>query len=92
MNIAVLALQGAFVEHRQMLRGLGAETFEIRQTDDWNKPKDALIIPGGESTVMLNQFAKPSSKDYPFSEPAPDLSSCRNNSKTPVRLTHVSQQ
>lgn len=53
MNIAVLALQGAFVEHRQMLRGLGAETFEIRQPDDWNKPKDALIIPGGESTVML---------------------------------------
>lgn len=52
-RIAVLALQGAFVEHRQMLRFLGAESFEIRQKADWQLPKEGLIIPGGESTVML---------------------------------------
>ncbi len=53
MRIAVLALQGAFAEHEQMLKSLGADTFEIRQLADWNEPKDGLIIPGGESTVQL---------------------------------------
>ena len=46
MNIAVLALQGAFAEHRAMLERLGAQTFEIRQVSDWQKPKDGLVIPG----------------------------------------------
>ena len=36
-----------------MMQQLGHETFEVRQLADWNKPKDGLIIPGGESTVML---------------------------------------
>lgn len=52
MQIAVLALQGAFIEHEQMLARLGADTFEIRQKKDLNKPFDGLIIPGGESTVQ----------------------------------------
>lgn len=52
MRIAVLALQGAFAEHRQMLRRLGVDSFEVRQLADWNQPKDGLIIPGGESTVL----------------------------------------
>ena len=52
MRIAVLALQGAFAEHEQMLHRLGVETFEIRQLADWNQPKDRLIIPGGESTTQ----------------------------------------
>ena len=52
MRIAVLALQGAFAEHRQMLRRLGVDSFEVRQSADWNQPKDGLIIPGGESTVL----------------------------------------
>ena len=52
MRIAVLALQGAFAEHEQMLHRLGVETFEVRQLADWNQPKDGLIIPGGESTTQ----------------------------------------
>ena len=52
MRIAVLALQGAFAEHEQMLHHLGAETFEVRQLRDWQQPKDGLIIPGGESTTQ----------------------------------------
>ena len=52
MRIAVLALQGAFAEHEQMLHRLGAETFEVRQLSDWNQPKDGLVIPGGESTTQ----------------------------------------
>lgn len=52
MTIAVLALQGAFAEHGQMLEKLGVEHFEIRQRRDMGRPFDALILPGGESTVM----------------------------------------
>lgn len=52
MIIAVLALQGAFIEHRNMLDKLGIENFEIRNKDDLKKHFDALILPGGESTVM----------------------------------------
>lgn len=52
MRIAVLALQGAFAEHEQMLHRLGVETFQIRQLADWKQPKDGLVIPGGESTVQ----------------------------------------
>ena len=53
MRIAVLALQGAFIEHEQVLQKLGIETFEVRQLSDWQQPKDALILPGGESTVQI---------------------------------------
>ncbi|EFZ36244.1 pyridoxal 5'-phosphate synthase, glutaminase subunit Pdx2 [Hoylesella oralis ATCC 33269] len=53
MKIGILALQGAFAEHAQMLRTLGADTFEIRQNSDLNQPVDGLVIPGGESTVQL---------------------------------------
>ncbi len=52
MRIAVLALQGAFVEHEAMLRRLGVETFEVRQLADWQQPKDGLVLPGGESTTQ----------------------------------------
>lgn len=52
MTVAILALQGAFVEHAAMLERLGAEHFEIRQARDLNRPFDGLILPGGESTVM----------------------------------------
>ena len=56
MRVAVLALQGAFIEHERMLQGLGVETFEVRQLQDWLQPKDGLIIPGGESTSQLHLF------------------------------------
>jgi 5'-phosphate synthase pdxT subunit len=51
-RIAILALQGAFVEHEQMLARLGVESFQIRKLADWDQPKDGLIIPGGESTTQ----------------------------------------
>jgi len=52
MTVAVLALQGAFAEHGNMLERLGADHFEIRQKRDLDRPFDRLILPGGESTVM----------------------------------------
>lgn len=52
MKIAILALQGAFLEHEMILRRLGVDCFEVRQKQDWLQEKDALIIPGGESTTQ----------------------------------------
>ena len=59
MKIAVLALQGAFIEHEKMLSKLGVDSFEIRQRKDIQSSFDGLIIPGGESTVqgkLLNEL------------------------------------
>jgi 5'-phosphate synthase pdxT subunit len=52
MVVAILALQGAFAEHGQMLDRQQVEHFEIRQKKDLDRHFDALILPGGESTVM----------------------------------------
>lgn len=53
-KIGILALQGAFAEHEQVLKELGVETVQIRNRHDWevNVDLDGLILPGGESTVM----------------------------------------
>ena len=52
MKIGVLALQGAFAEHEKVLEQLGAECIELRQDRDLSEPYDALVLPGGESTVQ----------------------------------------
>lgn len=52
MTVGILALQGAFAEHGQVLDRLGVEHFEIRQKKDLEHPFDGLILPGGESTAM----------------------------------------
>ena len=52
MIVAILALQGAFAEHAAALDRLGTDHFEIRRPQDLDRPFDALILPGGESTVM----------------------------------------
>lgn len=51
MRIGVLALQGAFAEHIQMLTDLGVDAVEIRRVDQL-QGLDGLIIPGGESTTI----------------------------------------
>ncbi len=51
MKIGVLALQGAFREHIQMLQQLGVAAVEVRLPGEL-KPLDGLIIPGGESTTI----------------------------------------
>ena len=52
MNIGILALQGAFKEHKDILDMLGVDSYEIRKKTDLKKRPDGLIIPGGESTVI----------------------------------------
>jgi 5'-phosphate synthase pdxT subunit len=50
-TVGVLALQGAFIEHEQRLRELGAGTRQVRLPADLDG-LDGLIIPGGESTTI----------------------------------------
>lgn len=52
LKIAVLAVQGAFIEHEKMLEQLGAECIELRQAADCEQDFDGLVLPGGESTVQ----------------------------------------
>ena len=46
MTVAVLALQGAFIEHEHVLEELGVKTVELRQAADLDQPYDGLILPG----------------------------------------------
>ncbi len=50
-RVGVLALQGAFAEHRVALTRLGCEAVEVR-TPAQLATVDALAMPGGESTTM----------------------------------------
>ena len=52
LRIGVLALQGNFREHAQMLRGLGVDAVEIRKPEQLDG-LDGLVIPGGESTTFM---------------------------------------
>jgi 5'-phosphate synthase pdxT subunit len=50
-KVGVLALQGAFREHREVLDALGVEAVEVRTPAELGA-LDALILPGGESTTV----------------------------------------
>ena len=56
-RVGVLALQGDFAAHAKVLRLLGAEPREVRVPEDL-EGLDALVLPGGESTVMTLGIAR----------------------------------
>jgi len=51
ITVGIVALQGDFEAHAKLLQGLGVATREVRLPAQL-EGLDALIIPGGESTVM----------------------------------------
>jgi 5'-phosphate synthase pdxT subunit len=51
MPIGVLALQGDFREHLEVLSKCNVEAFPVKTVAELNN-SDGLIIPGGESTVI----------------------------------------
>lgn len=62
-TVGVLALQGDFREHREVLEAMGHEVREVRKPAQLDG-LDALIIPGGESTtiarlILSNGFQQP---------------------------------
>jgi 5'-phosphate synthase pdxT subunit len=78
MKIGVLALQGAFIEHIGVMRQLGVEASPIRLPNQLDG-LDGLIIPGGESTAIL-QLAESFSLTQPLRQLAkaglPILGTC----------------
>ena len=51
-NIGILALQGDFLKHEQIIKSLGTDTILVKKPEEL-KLCDALIIPGGESTTLI---------------------------------------
>lgn len=51
-TVGILAVQGAFAEHEQVLRKLGCDCIELRGAENVHERFDALVLPGGESTVQ----------------------------------------
>lgn len=51
-TVGVLAVQGAFIEHRRRLEELGIRAVELRGAADARLELDGLVLPGGESTVQ----------------------------------------
>ena len=63
MKVGVLALQGTFIEHIDLLLRLGVEAPPIRLPHELDTV-DGLVVPGGESTTMLRLM-----KSYGLIEP-----------------------
>jgi 5'-phosphate synthase pdxT subunit len=51
-RVGVLAVQGNFREHAEMLRRLGADVVEVRKPEQLTG-LDGLVVPGGESTTFV---------------------------------------
>ncbi len=62
LRIGVLAIQGGFEAHLEMLRGLGAEVRDVRLAGDL-EGLDGLVIPGGESTTIVKGIASAGLED-----------------------------
>ncbi len=57
MKMGVLALQGDYLEHAQLLKELGVEAVYVKRSEQLREVK-ALIIPGGESTTIGNLISQ----------------------------------
>jgi 5'-phosphate synthase pdxT subunit len=66
-RIGVLAIQGDFLEHRQVLQRIGVDAPEVRLPDQLDGI-DGLIIPGGESTTIVQLI-----DIYGFRQPLVDV-------------------
>ena len=52
VRVGVLAVQGAFIEHSHALERVGLQSVEVRLPEQLDHV-DGLIIPGGESTTIV---------------------------------------
>lgn len=93
MRIGVLALQGDFAKHMEVLRTLGIEACEVRKPQDLESCQ-GLIIPGGESTVMLRQidFIQMRAPLLRFAQDKPLLGTCAGLILMSKNIQHSSLQ
>lgn len=79
MKVAVLAVQGAFIEHEKALERHGVETVELRKAEDLEQDFDGLVLPGGESTVqsrLLKELSMFETLKKKIEEGLPVLATC----------------
>ena len=79
MKVAVLAVQGAFIEHEKRMEELGVECVELRNVSDLAKSYDGIILPGGESTVqgkLLRELGMFPTLQQQIREGIPVLATC----------------
>lgn len=79
MVIAVSAVQGAFAEQEQMLERFGVSYVELRKKEDLQQAYDAIILPGGESTVqgkLLRELGMFETLQRQIQEGMPVLATC----------------
>lgn len=93
MKVGLLAVQGAFAEHEAMLDRLGVPWVELRQAGDLQREFDALILPGGESTVQAKLLDELGMRDPLASfirEGMPVLGTCAGAILLAQRVSHGS--
>lgn len=79
MKVAVLAVQGAFIEHEKMLQDLGIECVELRKKENLQENYQGIVLPGGESTVQGKLLKELDMYDYlqgQIKEGMPVLATC----------------
>jgi pyridoxal 5'-phosphate synthase pdxT subunit len=67
LTLGVLALQGAFREHKQLFETLGAKVVEVRFPEQL-EGLQGIVIPGGESTTMAKLMGS-----YEFDKALPEF-------------------
>ncbi len=77
MKVGILSLQGDFEAHAETLRGLGAESVEVRHAAQLPSI-DGLILPGGESTTVLKLLDREGMTEplVEFASRSPVLGTC----------------
>lgn len=79
MTAAVLAVQGAFAEHKKILEELGVRCVELRKGEDLEQAFDGLVLPGGESTVqgkLIRELGMEAELKRRIAEGLPVLATC----------------
>ena len=76
-TIGVLALQGDFARHQEMLHSLGCHVRQVRYRHDFDGLA-GLIIPGGESTTISKQIERNGLRDeiLVLAEKRPVMGTC----------------
>jgi 5'-phosphate synthase pdxT subunit len=93
-RVGVLALQGGFRPHLEVLRKLGHGAVEIRNRSDLTG-LDGLILPGGESTtqlLLIDRYGLGEGLDQLARGGTPILATCAGLILTARRVTRPAQR
>jgi 5'-phosphate synthase pdxT subunit len=92
-TIGILALQGDFEAHQRALEHAGARSIPVRTAAELEQV-DGLILPGGESTTVLNLLRAENLFEplRRWGENRPILGTCAGAILLALRVTHPSQE